>query len=321
MSGRAGPSNPPDLHEQLSAFVDDTRTMDGTIGFGEAPLVLASNGPARALLMRLDGVHAGAVFAVDHLPCTIGRHTENTLRIDEDSISRFHARISRDEQGYHLEDLQSRNGTFVGGKRVTQHRLKDGEGITFGTKASFHFNVSDTLEERLLRRLYESSTRDALTGAYNRSHFDERLRAEIAFASRHAAEMALIMIDVDHFKRVNDTYGHQAGDLVLKELVNVAQRSLRTEDIFARFGGEEFAIILRGINLVGAYQLAERLRLALAGTPIAADAKTIRVTLSAGCATMTCCAAPVAPTELIRVADRRLYLAKTSGRNRVVAEG
>lgn len=321
MSERAGRPNPPNLQEPLSAFADETSTLDISIGFSESPSATTSNRPARALLMRMDGVHAGAVFALDQLPCTIGRHAGNTLRIDEDSISRFHARISRDEQGFYLEDLQSRNGTYVGGKPVTRHRLKDGEGLTFGTKVAFHFDVSDMLEERLLRRLYESSTRDALTGAYNRAHFDERLRAEIAFASRHATETALIMIDIDHFKRVNDIYGHEAGDVVLKELACVAQRSLRTEDIFARFGGEEFAVIMRGINLTGAYQLAERLRLALAATAIAADGKTIRVTLSAGCASITCCSAPVTPAQLMRVADRRLYLAKTGGRNRVVAEG
>jgi diguanylate cyclase (GGDEF)-like protein len=269
----------------------------------------------------MDGVHAGSVFTVDQLPCTIGRHATNTLRIDEDSISRFHALISRDEQGYYLEDLQSRNGTFVGGKRITRHRLKDGEGLTFGTKAAFHFDVSDTLEERLLRRLYESSTRDALTGAYNRAHFDERLRAEIAYASRHATETSLVIIDIDHFKQVNDNHGHPAGDVVLKELVVIAGRTLRTEDVFARFGGEEFAIIMRGVNLPGAYKLAERLRLTFAGTSIPADGKTIRVTLSAGCAAMSCCAAPVTPEAIIRIADRRLYLGKTGGRNRVVAEG
>jgi diguanylate cyclase (GGDEF)-like protein len=309
------------LHEQLSAFVDDTSTVDISIGFGDSPLATTANRAARALLMRMDGVHAGSVFAVDQLPCTIGRHASNTLRIDEDSISRFHARISRDEQGYYLEDLQSRNGTFVGGKRITRHLLKDGEGLTFGTKAAFHFDVSDTLEERLLRRLYESSTRDALTGAYNRSHFDERLRAEIALASRHATGTSVVMIDIDHFKRVNDTHGHQAGDVVLKELVTVAQRLLRSEDVFARFGGEEFAVIMRGINLAGAHQLAERLRLAVAQTPVPLDGKTIRVTLSAGCASTACCSTPVTPAELIRVADRRLYLAKTGGRNRAVAEG
>ncbi len=321
MSGRAGPPNPPELHEQLSAFEDETSTIDISTGFGESPLVTASNRPARALLMRMDGVHAGAVFTVDKLPCTIGRHACSTLRIDEDSISRLHARISRDEQGFYLEDLQSRNGTYVGGQRITRHRLKDGEGLSFGREVTFHFNVSDTLEERLLRKLYESSTRDALTGAYNRSHFDERLRAEIAFASRHAAETSLVIIDIDHFKGVNDTYGHQAGDVVLKELVAVAQRSVRAEDVFARFGGEEFAVIMRAVNLAGARQFAEQLRLALAATPILVEGKTIRITLSAGCACMTCCSAAVTAAELVRVADRRLYLAKTGGRNRVVAQG
>ncbi len=194
MSERAGPPSQPNLHQQLSAFVDDTRTVDVSIGFGESSFSAASKQPARALLMRMDGVHAGAVFTVDQLPCTIGRHASNTLRIDEDKISRFHARISRDEQGYLLEDLQSRNGTFVGGQRITRHRLKDGEGLTFGSEAAFHFDVSDTLEERLLRRLYESSTRDALTGAYNRAHFDERLRAEIAYALRHKTETALVIV-------------------------------------------------------------------------------------------------------------------------------
>ena len=320
MSGRDGAPNPPHLCEQLSAVVDDTCTVDISVGLGPSSVTF-SNRQVRALLMRMDGVHAGSVFAVEQLPCTVGRHASNTLHIDEDSISRFHARISRDEEGFFVEDLKSRNGTFVGGKRITRHRLKDGEGLTFGTKVAFHFNVSDSLEERLLRRLYESSTRDALTGAYNRSHFDERLQAEIAFASRHATEAALAIVDLDHFKRVNDTYGHQAGDQVLKQLVTIVQRSMRTEDVLARFGGEEFAIIMRGINLAGAYQLTERQRLTVAATPILFEGKTIHVTLSAGCATTTCCSQPISPEQLLRVADRRLYVAKGTGRNRVVAEG
>jgi len=321
MSGRTGQPKPPDLQVQFSELVDETCTIDVSLKLGDLPFGPVSARSVRALLMRMDGVQAGSVFTMDQLPCTIGRHPTNTLRVDEDSISRSHARISRDDQGFLLEDLQSRNGTFIGGQRVTQHRLKDGEGITLGAKVTFHFSVTDTNEERLLRRLYESSTRDALTGAYNRSHFDERLRGEIAFAGRHATEAALIMIDLDHFKRVNDTYGHQAGDTVLKELVTIAQRSLRTEDVLARFGGEEFAVILRGIGIDGAHALANRLRLGLANTPISCEGKVIRVTLSAGCASVTCCTAPVSPAELIRVADRRLYLAKSGGRNRVVAEG
>jgi two-component system cell cycle response regulator len=320
MSGRPGQSNPPDSRER-AVFADETCTIDVSLRLGEFPLAPVSNRSTRALLLRMDGVHAGSVFSVDQLPCTIGRHATNMLRIDEDSISRFHARIIRDNQGFVLEDLESRNGTFVGGKRIKRHRLTDGEGLTFGAKVAFHFSVTDSLEEHLLRRLYESSTRDALTGAYNRSHFDERLRAEVAFAARHAGETSLVMIDLDHFKRVNDTYGHAAGDAVLKELAAVSQRQVRSEDVFARFGGEEFAVVLRGIGLDGATTLGERLRIWFERTPIVFEGKTLTVTLSAGCASMACCPAPVTPKELIRVADRRLYLAKAKGRNRVIARG
>ena len=311
---------PPHLPE--SALMDDTSTVEISLRLGEpSPFGTISNRPARALLLRMDGVHAGSVFTVEQLPCTIGRHATNTLHIDEESISRFHARICREEQGFFLEDLQSRNGTSVAGKRITRHPLKDGDGLTFGAQVAFRFSVADSHAERLLRRLYESSTRDALTGAYNRAHFDERLRAEIAFASRHAAEMSLVMIDIDHFKRVNDTFGHQAGDVVLKELVKLSQKTLRTEDVFARFGGEEFAVILRGTNLDGAFKLAERLRVALKQSLVQYEGRIITATLSAGCASLLCCESPASPSDFIRIADRRLYLAKTGGRNRVVIEG
>gem|GEM_PF-130662 len=319
--GAMRPATPNAAELLDSTFVDDTRTVDAFLRIGDSMATAISSRPARALLLRMDGVHAGSVFAVELLPCTIGRHPSNVLRIDEDSISRFHARISRDEQGFTVEDLDSRNGTFVGGHRVKQQRLKDGDGVTFGAQVAFRFNVTDSMQERLLRRLYESSTRDALTGAYNRAHFDERLRVELAFAVRHATETSLVMIDIDHFKRVNDTHGHQAGDLVLKEVVSTVQRSLRTEDVLARFGGEEFAVILRGTSLNGARRLGERLREAVEHARIEFDGRVIPVTLSAGCASMACCANPVGQEELLRIADRRLYLAKSSGRNRVMAEG
>jgi diguanylate cyclase (GGDEF)-like protein len=309
----------PELREP--GFLDEARTMEVFIRSGEASTqpALAALGE-RALLLRMDGVHAGSVIAIDQLPFTVGRHPTNTLRIDEESISRFHARISRDDEGFLVEDLDSRNGTSVAGERNKRHRLRDGAWLTFGAQVSFRFTVTDTREEHLLRKLYQSSTRDALTSAYNRSHFDERLRAEVAFAARHKTEASLVMLDIDHFKKVNDTYGHPAGDLVLKELVTLAQRSLRAEDVFARFGGEEFGVILRGIHLRGAARLGERLRAALESTTIDVGGQSIRVTLSAGCASMVCCTA-ASPEEMIGIADRRLYLAKTGGRNRVVFSG
>jgi diguanylate cyclase (GGDEF)-like protein len=316
---RASLPSVPEMHQP--AFLDEACTMEVFIRNGEATTQPAIAGLGeRALLLRMDGVHAGSVIAVDQLPCTIGRHPTNKLRIDEESMSRFHARISRDEEGFWVEDLESRNGTFVAGERGRRHRLRDGAWITFGAQVSFRFTVTDTREEHLLRRMYESSTRDALTSAYNRSHFDDRLRSEIAFAARHKTEASLVMLDIDHFKKVNDSHGHPAGDLVLKELVRLAQRSLRAEDVFARYGGEEFGIILRGIHLRGAGRLGERLRAALEATPIDVGGQSIRVTLSAGCASVLCCSV-ASPEEIVRVADRRLYLAKTGGRNRVIYNG
>jgi two-component system cell cycle response regulator len=320
--GPPRPSLPsvPEMREP--AFMDEARTMEVFIRSGEAAtspaFTIASE---RALLLRMDGMHAGSVIAIDQLPFTVGRHPTNALRVDEESISRFHARISRDADGFFVEDLGSRNGTFVGGERNGPHRLRDGAWLTFGAQVSFRFTVTDAREERLLRRLYESSTRDALTGSYNRSHFDERLRAEVAFAARHSTEASLVLLDIDHFKRVNDTYGHPAGDSVLKEVAALGQRSLRAEDVFARFGGEEFAVILRGIHLRGAARLGERLRAALEMSPITVDGQAIRATLSAGCASIACCTPPPTPDELVRIADRRLYIGKQNGRNRVVSAG
>lgn len=273
----------------------------------------------RAVLLRMDGVQAGQIIGIEHWPFTVGRHPTNSLRVDEDSISRSHARIVRSGDEYLVEDLGSRNGTFLAGKRVTRAKLEHDSWLQFGPRVSFRFSMTDVREERLLRKLYESSTRDALTGAYNRLHFEERLRAEVAYAIRHRTQASLLIIDLDHFKRVNDTYGHPAGDAVLKRACEACARALRTEDVFARFGGEEFAVVLRGIDLKGAARLGERLRQAVSAEVVEHEGHRIQVTLSAGAASIACCRSPSAE-ELISIADRRLYAAKQAGRNRVAVE-
>jgi two-component system cell cycle response regulator len=272
----------------------------------------------RAMLLRMDGVGAGQVLSISQTPFTMGRHATNQLPIDDDSISRFHARFVCEDGKYFVEDLGSRNGSFLQGKRITRAEIKDDDWVQLGARVAFRFTLTDSRQEGLLRKLYESSTRDALTGAYNRRHFEDRLRAEIAFAVRHATDCALILLDLDHFKHVNDTYGHPAGDEILRHLGGIATRALRTEDVFARFGGEEFAVILRGASTRGAGRLAERLREALNQQHAVYEGHEIAVTLSAGCAALSCCATP-APDEVIAIADRRLYAAKQAGRNRVVA--
>jgi two-component system, cell cycle response regulator len=303
------------------AFLPEGRTMEVSVrstDFGGAPAVPAA--VDRAVLLRMDGVQAGLIVGVEQLPFTVGRHPTNVCRIDEDSISRFHARIMRSGDEYIVEDMGSRNGTFVAGKRVTRAKLDHDSWLQFGPRVSFRFSLTDVREERLLRKLYESSTRDALTGSYNRLHFEERLRAEVAYAIRHRTQASLIIIDLDHFKKVNDTYGHPAGDLVLKRASEACMRALRTEDVFARFGGEEFGVVLRGIELKGAARLADRLRESVAAEHIEFEGQRIKVTMSAGAASLACCATPSAD-ELVSTADRRLYLAKQAGRNRVAFDG
>jgi len=273
----------------------------------------------RAILLRMDGVHAGQVMALDEAKATIGRHPSNDIIIDDSGVSRHHAEIINDGDSIRLIDKNARNGTVVQGVRVQGAvELNDGDFIQFGPRVGFRYSVTDAKQEKLLQRLYESSNRDALTGAYNRKHFDERLLSEIAFAARHDASTALILMDIDHFKKVNDTHGHAAGDAVLRQVSGIVLSRLRTEDVFARIGGEEFAVLLRGVNLAGSARLAERLRTSVSAVPTLFDGRPVPVTISLGCASTKCTRSDTG-TPLVRLADERLYKAKNSGRNRVVS--
>ncbi|HVZ32360.1 MAG TPA: GGDEF domain-containing protein [Polyangiaceae bacterium] len=270
-------------------------------------------------LTRIDGPNAGRVVALGPQQLTIGRSTRADLHLADEGVSRKHARICWTNGGYMLEDLESHNGTFVWGQPVTAVQLRQGDLIRIGPIATLRFCWMDEHQKTLIEELYESSVRDPLTGAFNRRHFAERLDAEIAYAKRHGAELSLLLLDIDYFKKINDQYGHLEGDRVLSELTRACLQALRTEDMFARYGGEEFAILLRGVPLSGAARAAERLRIAIAeqvfvGTP------PFPVSVSIGCASIQCIDEAVAGA-LIHVADQRLYEAKQAGRGRVVAEG
>lgn len=273
----------------------------------------------RALLLRMDGVHAGQVISLEKEEITIGRQADNDLVVDDTGVSRHHARIVRVGSDRLLIELNARNGTIVQGERVESRLLSDGDFIQLGPRAAFRYSITDRKQEQLLHRLYESSNRDALTGTYNRKHFDERLLSEIAYAVRHDGRTGLILFDLDHFKKVNDTRGHAAGDAVLRHVAGIVNARLRTEDVFARLGGEEFAIILRGVDLQGCGRLAERLRSNVSATPTTFQGAMVPVTISLGCATLLCTKSTNAEL-LLRLADERLYHAKTNGRNRVALD-
>lgn len=320
---RSFPSEP-DAEERMSALFglpslcpDANRDTDlpRSTDFGERPAVVDVRD--RSLLLRMDGIEAGEVYGLGDDAIQIGRNSSNEIPIHDPGISRVHARITRVDAAHVVEDLNSRNGTFVQGRRIARAYLQDGDNIQLGPRVILRYSLVDQKQEQLLRQLYESSKRDPLTGVYNRQHFEERLNAEVSYASRHKALLALLLLDLDHFKQVNDTHGHPTGDAVLKYLAALVAQRLRTEDVFARVGGEEFTIILRGSGLKGAVRVAERIRVAVATNPVHHEGKHIPVSVSIGCASLSCCTTPSAQA-LIELADRRLYSAKNGGRNRVV---
>jgi diguanylate cyclase (GGDEF)-like protein len=253
---------------------------------------------------------------------TFGRSEECTEVFNDGGLSRSHARVIWLAGTHMVEDLGSTNGTFVNDERVTEPKpLRDGDRIQLGSNIAFRYSLVTEEEETNLRRVYEASTRDGLTGVFTRKHLEERLDAEIAFAVRHHAPLSVIMLDVDHFKRINDTYGHPGGDAVLRNLGALLVQGLRTEDIAGRYGGEEFMVVLRNITISDGVLAAERLRRVIESTSVAFDGRIITHTSSMGVASIACVGATADRGQLVRVADQRLYLAKERGRNCVVGEG
>ncbi len=271
----------------------------------------------RTVLIRLDGVDAGSLVTLGVEARSVGRHASSDVRISDGGVSRAHARITWLGNAHAIEDLGSSNGTWLRGNRVTNEVLADGDVVQFGTHSCFRYTVTDGLHESLLRRLHESSTRDPLTGAYNRRHFEERQREELAYALRHQTDLSLIMLDIDHFKRVNDTWGHPAGDAVIRHVAQVTPAQLRSEDVFARYGGEEFVVLLRATDLKGAVRVAERIRSSIEALSARFEGRALPATVSGGCASLSE-GGERSGAALMSRADERLYRAKDSGRNRIV---
>lgn len=293
------------------------RDADDTTRIGERGLATPAQGihRRRPRLVFLAGTNVGAVYPVGH-GTVLGRAADVTIHVESDEVSRKHARIVEGAGGWTLEDLQSRNGTFLNGERVTKPAvLGDGDKIELGSGIVLRFAFFDELDETYHRMMYESSLRDGLTRAFNRKYFDERLDQEFAYSLRHGSALSLLMIDVDRFKQVNDTHGHPTGDSLLTQLAQQMMKIIRAEDVFARYGGEEFVILSRGIGLEAARGFGERVRTAIERFPFAHQDVKLAVTVSIGCA-----AVPepeiLQPPMLVEAADRALYRAKET-RNKV----
>jgi two-component system cell cycle response regulator len=280
-------------------------------------------GPKRPCLVVIAGAHLGEIFPVES-EIIIGRDPDSNLRLAEDEgVSRRHARVTPVADGALLADLGSQNGTFVDGDRVQERVLKEGMKIRIGQTTVLKFARFDEVELNAQRQLLESALRDGLTRAFNRRYFLQRLGAEIRFAERHAQPLALLMLDIDHFKQINDSHGHLIGDDVLRAIVGVLADTLRAEDVLARYGGEEFSVLVRGVSKENARMLGERLRREVEDMALTKETgEALPITISVGISIFPFENAADVPAErvgekLIEVADAALYRAKNAGRNRV----
>ena len=283
------------------------------------------DGPAekRPYLLVLSGPQFGELFALaPGRELVLGRRADADLQLFDDGVSRRHATLTLLEAEARLIDLGSANGTFVDGRRIAEAVLRDGGRFQLGAHTTIKFVWSDDAEAGYQRKLAQGALHEPLTGLYNRRHFLERLTAELAAAQRHGRALSLLLIDLDHFRRVNDRYGHLAGDEALRAVAFVLQGAVRKEDVVARFGGEEFVVLARETALTGAKTLAERIRRAVERAPIRFGEELLAITVSVG-VTVSVGLTRFEPgrteQQLLAAADRALLRAKQNGRNTVVA--
>ena len=272
-------------------------------------------------LIMVSGGIPGAMLRLAPEGTWLGRAPDSTFQFREITISRNHAALAVDPQGLvRLTDLGSTNGTFLNGRRLRAHqafRLNDGDRVQLGSSVIFKFVRLDPCEEQFQREMFERTVRDGLTGLYNRSYFLNQVGPLSQLGAIRGLGLAILMLDVDHFKRINDAHGHDIGDVVLREVAAVLREATRNEDLVARYGGEEFVLALPVAAPDQATERAERIRVSLAERRISAGTTTLRVTASLGLA-FAPADRPRSTAALITAADRCLLQAKHAGRNSIV---
>jgi len=292
--------------------------MEQTMGFeGE------ENGPhvesALPYLVMYSQRNMGRRLDLSESKVTVGRSPNADIVVDDRRVSKIHCTLQYRGDAIHIEDNDSTNGTFLNGERITKESITSSALLQIGgtvMKLEFKNKAEVDYEDELLRK----ATTDALTGIANRHYFMNRAREEIAFARRTNILLGLAMLDIDHFKQVNDQYGHQAGDYVLSQFASLINKRIRSEDIFGRYGGEEFVILMRGeVEPPGAKTFCERVRAVVEQFDFRFNQTSIPVTVSAGLC-LRRGGEITALDELIEASDRALYRAKSEGRNRVVVE-
>ncbi len=280
--------------------------------------VKAKPEPRDACMVMIYGAELGKRFNIAEGTFFIGRDEASDIHIDEEEVSRRHCKVTARKNQVMIADLGSTNGTYVNDELVDDRPLADGDLVKVG-RAVFKFLTSGNIETAYHEEIYNLSTTDGLTQLHNKRYLLEYLDREISCCHRYQRALSLIILDIDHFKRVNDIFGHLAGDYVLKHMSQVIRANIRREDMMARFGGEEFVIILPEVNSHGARFCAEKVRRLIEETNFMYDGSKLPVTVSLG---VVFCTDEIRDSmELIRRADFQLYEAKRQGRNRVCGTG
>jgi len=270
-----------------------------------------------AALVVIYGMDLGRKHDLNRLETVVGRSSKADIQVDQESVSRNHAALTNKAGQISIRDMGSTNGTYVNDELVTgDFQLRNGDLVKIG-RTIFKFIGGGNIEAAYHDEIYKLTTMDGLTQISNRRFFEEALEREISRCNRYGREMSLVLIDIDHFKQINDNYGHLAGDTVLKALASTIKNRIRREDVFARYGGEEFALLLPEVDLKGAAAMAEKARKLVEAQKFEFDNQRIPVTISAGVAALT--GTQREPADVVRAADAKLYESKSTGRNKVSA--
>ncbi|MBX7098893.1 MAG: GGDEF domain-containing protein [Myxococcaceae bacterium] len=267
-------------------------------------------------LVTIHGPDLGKRYVLDDEEFTIGRDVKNNIVVDLDNVSRRHAQIATRNGRAYVADLGSTNGTYLNDEEVlSEQPLRTGDLVKVGG-AIFKYLQGGNIENLYYEEIYQLTIVDGLTQINNKRYFLEFLEREMGRCHRYNRALSLLMFDIDHFKKINDTNGHLAGDYVLRELAHLIKSRVRKEECFARYGGEEFAIVQPEAGPENARRFAEKLRKMTEDHHFTFEGKTIPVTVSIGVADMT--GDMTEPMQFIKSADTNLYKAKKGGRNKVV---
>jgi len=271
---------------------------------------------SKASLRQMNGTFIGRKYLLNKGLSFIGRDPGLDITVPDISISRKHVELVYNGSDLEVIDKNSTNGTFINDKKIKRAILHPGDLLRVGN-IIFKYSPPGDIEGIFQDELHDLAHLDGLTGAYNKKYITEYLNTEIKRCKDLSLPLSFIIFDLDHFKSVNDKYGHLAGDFVLKESINlIKEKVLRASDIIGRYGGEEFCIILSEAPLKRAADVAERIRIAVEEYKFEYNNKILPITISIGVA---CIGNKISTgEEIIEEADHKLYKAKQNGRNQVV---